>query len=69
MLDREHLETGNWVVAEDVAKEAVGGCVYLHERLDQPCWAWRSDHQLSDLLQNPSALSSPIFSMAISGAL
>lgn len=38
MLDRKHFETGNWVMAEDIAKEALGGRIYLHERQDQPAW-------------------------------
>jgi hypothetical protein len=32
------FETGSWVVAEQVANEAVGGRVYLHEKQDKAAW-------------------------------
>jgi len=32
------FETGNWVVGEQVAKKAVGGRVYLHEKEDKAAW-------------------------------
>ncbi len=53
-LNHEHLEgnafeTGEWVVSEQVADEAVGGRIYLHERQNDPAWhggtitAWRTE--------------------------
>ncbi len=32
------FETGNWVVSEHVAREAVGGRVYLHEKKETLAW-------------------------------
>lgn len=37
-LGDEFYETGNWVVNEGTANEAVGGRVYLHEKQDEPAW-------------------------------
>jgi hypothetical protein len=41
------FESGNWVVAEQVAEAAKGGRIYLHEHQRDPAWhggtitAWR----------------------------
>jgi hypothetical protein len=32
------FETGNRVVSEQVAKEVIGGRIYLHEKQSEPAW-------------------------------
>jgi hypothetical protein len=38
MLDAERFESGNWVVSEKMANEAIGGRIYLHERQKDAAW-------------------------------
>ncbi len=37
-LELQRYETGDWVVSDATADEAIGGRVYLHERQDEPAW-------------------------------
>ena len=37
-IEHQRYETGDWVVSDVTADEAVGGRVYLHERQDEPAW-------------------------------
>ena len=46
-LGNQIHDSGNWTVANDVADEAIGGRIYLHEHQRDPAWhggtilAWR----------------------------
>ena len=47
-LDGNEFETGNWTCAEELASQAIGGRIYLHEHRSDPAWHggtitnWRS---------------------------
>jgi hypothetical protein len=50
-LGPTQFETGNWIVGERTAAEAVGGRIYLHERQSDAAWhggtitAWRNSNE------------------------
>lgn len=53
-VGQQIYETGNWAVSPEVAEQAIGGRVYLHERQDEAAWhggtitAWRHAEENSE---------------------
>ena len=37
-INLEIYETGNWVISDQIANEAIGGRIYLHENRKAPAW-------------------------------
>jgi hypothetical protein len=53
LKDEGRFESGDWYVSDDVANEAIGGRIFLHEKQSSPAWhggrivAWRPTKNLT----------------------